>query len=501
MGGGYVAVILIAGHFSARCLSAPDGEILDAAAAHQFRVVEVAPVEDHRVLQGLLDGREVRAAEFLPLGDDDQRIGVGEGTHRALGVFQARVVAEDALRLVHGDRVVGGDGGAGSEEVGDQLTARRFAHVVGIGLEGEAPEREVPALEVVETALDLAAQDVFLGVVGFLDGGQHLEGDVGVVLGGLDQRLDVLGEAGAAVAAAGVEEVVADARVGADALADHLDVGTEHFGEVGEFVHEADARRQHGVGGILGEFGTLDVGDDQAFVVALEGGVEGAHQVDGLVVLGADDDAVGAHEVVDGGAFLEEFGVGNDAVGDVDRTLREFVGDGSLDLGCGADGDRALVDDDLVVGHPAADAARGGKHVLEVGGAVFVGRGADGDELDGAVLHGFLDIGGEVQAAGGNVAADHVLQAGFEDRDAACFEDADLLGIDIETEDIIAHLGQTGAADQTDVTGADDGDFHVDFSLLSCGVVAFIKPTTLLAFPVQVSCRRSMVSREATDSR
>ena len=43
-----------------------------------------------------------------------------------------------------------------------------------------------------------------------------------------------------------------------------------------------------------------------------------------------------------------------------------------------------LVDDDLVVGHVAADVARGGQHVLQVGRAVLVGRRADGDELDGA---------------------------------------------------------------------------------------------------------------------
>jgi hypothetical protein len=83
---------------------------------------------------------------------------------------------------VHGDRVVGGDGGAGGEQVGDQFAARRFAHVVGIGLEGQAPEREVLALEVAETALDLLGQHVLLGIVGFFDGGQHFEGDARIVL-------------------------------------------------------------------------------------------------------------------------------------------------------------------------------------------------------------------------------------------------------------------------------------------------------------------------------
>ena len=162
-------------------------------------------------------------------------------------------------------------------------------------------------------SLILLEQDVLLRVVGCFHRAQHLERHAGIVSGGLDQRLDVLGEAGAAIAAAGVEEVVADARVGADAVTHVFDVGTEHFGQVGEFVHEADARRQHRVGGVLGQLGALDVHDDQAFVVALERGVQRPHQVDGTLVVGADDDAVGTHEVFDGGAFLEEFGIGYDA--------------------------------------------------------------------------------------------------------------------------------------------------------------------------------------------
>ena len=107
--------------------------------------------------------------------------------------------------------------------------------------------------------------------------------------------------------------------------------------------------------------------------------------------------------------------------------LAEFFGNGGVDLVGGADRYRALVDDDFVVGHQAADAARSGKDVLEVGGAVFVGRRADGDELDGAVVDGLVDVGREAQATGGDIAPDHVLQARFVDGNAAGFEDGDLL--------------------------------------------------------------------------
>ncbi len=73
---------------------------------------------------------------------------------------------------------------------------------------------------------------------------------------------------------------------------------------------------------------------------------------------------------------------------------------------------------------------------------------------------GLFDVGGEVQAAGGDVAADHFLQARFVDRNAAFFEDADLFRIDVQAEDVVAHFGQTGATDQTDITGTDNGNFH-----------------------------------------
>ena len=57
-------------------------------------------------------------------------------------------------------------------------------------------------------------------------------------------------------------------------------------------------------------------------------------------------------------------------------------------------------------------------------------------------------------------AANHVLQARFVDRNTAFLKDADLFRIDVQTQDVIADLGQTGTTDQTDITGADNSNFH-----------------------------------------
>ena len=106
---------------------------------------------------------------------------------------------------------------------------------------------------------------------------------------------------------------------------------------------------------------------------ALERRVQSPHEVDGLVVLGADDDAVGPHEVLDRRTFLQEFRVGDDAVGIAAPRLANSVGNGRLDLVGGAHRHRALVHDHLVVGHQAPDVAGCREDVLEVGRAVFVG--------------------------------------------------------------------------------------------------------------------------------
>ena len=59
-------------------LAATDGVVREAQLLHHGRVVEIAAVEDHRRLELLLEVVEVRAAEFLPLRDDRQRIGAFE---------------------------------------------------------------------------------------------------------------------------------------------------------------------------------------------------------------------------------------------------------------------------------------------------------------------------------------------------------------------------------------------------------------------------------------
>src|SRR2546429_9981794 len=54
-------------------LAATDRMVGEAKAAHHGRIVEIAPVENDRRLEDLLQALEIGAPKLLPLGDDGDR--------------------------------------------------------------------------------------------------------------------------------------------------------------------------------------------------------------------------------------------------------------------------------------------------------------------------------------------------------------------------------------------------------------------------------------------
>jgi len=98
---------------------------------------------------------------------------------------------------------------------------------------------------------------------------------------------------------------------------------------VRDFVDVGDLERQKGIGSVLDHLGRGQVtGEErhgaeafragQAFrrgeVLVEQGAVEIGEGVEGLLVLGADDDAVGIEGVKEGRALTQELGVGDDGV-------------------------------------------------------------------------------------------------------------------------------------------------------------------------------------------
>jgi len=104
-----------------------------------------------------------------------------------------------------------------------------------------------------------------------------------ILTGRVDESADILGKAGPAVTAAGIDERVTDATVGADAETYILHIDAKAVTEIGDFVHEGNLGRQHGVAGILGHLGVLDPHEKDAVMVAAEVLVEFVHDLAGPI--------------------------------------------------------------------------------------------------------------------------------------------------------------------------------------------------------------------------
>jgi len=121
------------------------------------------------------------------------------------------------------------------------------------------------------------------------------------------------------------------------------------------------------------------------------------------------------------------------------------VADEGGDPVAGADGDGGFVDDDGEVAIQAgADAAGGLGDVIQVGGAVFVGGGAHGDEDDVGVGDiGLVVVGREGQVVVGQ--GQHGFEVGFVDGGDALFEGFDFFGDEVEAGDLVAEIAEDDA--------------------------------------------------------
>jgi hypothetical protein len=132
----------------------------------------------------------------------------------------------------------------------------RVAHVVGVGLEGEAehPDASCRPRSPPQAAMTLPAMALL--ALSLIDGGlDQPDGRSGVAARSCTRAQGVLREARAAIAGAGVQELGADALVEADAARDLLHVRADGFAEIGHLVDEGDLHGEEGVGRVFDQLG------------------------------------------------------------------------------------------------------------------------------------------------------------------------------------------------------------------------------------------------------
>ena len=186
-----------------------------------------------------------------------------------------------------------------------------------------------------------------------------------------------------------------------------------------------------------------------------------AHELGCLFVLHSYHHAVRFGEIIDSGAFLEEFRIAGHAEGNADAALVELFLHGFLHLGPGAHGHSALSDEKGVFLDVATELAGNFEHIAKVGRDVFIRRGAYGREDDIGIVDAGGKAGGEKQASCLSILQHHFLETRFIDGHDTLLEVLDFLFVDVYTGNGVTHFCEASATDQAYVACAYHCDIHI----------------------------------------
>ena len=278
-----------------------------------------------------------------------------------------------------------------------------------------------------------------------------------MVLSGLDERGRIFRKARAAEARPRMQELRADPVIEANPTGHILNVGPYPLGQIRHLVDEGDLGREEGIGRVFDELGRAAAGVENGPSVEIEWPIDLGHHLACPFIIGADHDAIGMLEVLNGGTLAEEFRIGHD--GDVG--IRPHFMDDARDLVAGAHRHRRFGDDHRETINRLGDLARGRVDVGEIGMTVPApGRRADRNENCIGRSNGLCQLQREDEAPGPRVARDELIEPGLEDRRFANAQERDFFRVLVDANDLVAEIGKTGARDKPHIAGADHCDLH-----------------------------------------
>ena len=135
-----------------------------------------------------------------------------------------------------------------------------------------------------------------------------------------------------------MQEIAADAVVETHAARHLLHVGADLLAQIGDLVDEGDLGGKEGVGRVFDQLGGAPADIDDRRRVEIKRPVDFRDHGARPRIVGADHDAVGMLEILDRGAFAQEFRIGDDldiGVGPRSRRMRSIsspVPTGTVDL-------------------------------------------------------------------------------------------------------------------------------------------------------------------------
>ena len=254
-----------------------------------------------------------------------------------------------------------------------------------------------------------------------------------------------------------MQELRPDAIVEPDAARDLLHVGADFFAQIGDLVDEGDLGGQERVGRVFDQLGGAAAGVEHRRLVEKERAIDLGHDVLRTLVLDADDNAVGMLEIMNGGAFPQEFRVGHHR----ELSVGAQIANDALDLVTGADRDGRLGDDDREGFQPRGDLAGRPVNIRQVGMSVAApGRRADRNEHGGSAVQSVGQARGERQPPLPHVRCHELLEARLVDRDLAGIERVNLAGLLVDAGDLMTKICNAGPGNEADIARPDHRNSH-----------------------------------------
>jgi hypothetical protein len=196
----------------------------------------------------------------------------------------------------------------------------------------------------------------------------------------------------------------------------------------------ANLRSQESIRGVLDHLGCAQIGDHDR---GAQRQVQLGNFLGRFGIQRTQYGPVRLHKIPDCGPFAQKLRAGDYGEGD---GFRLAAGNDLCNPVAGADGHRGLVDNNHRRAHIFGDAARGGRHVPEVGFSIDAGgRAYCNKSKFGAGQR--LGVGGcECEPAGAHVPCNQFFQPRFVDRHFAAFQACDPFLADIQGDHAIAQV-------------------------------------------------------------
>ena len=177
--------------------------------------------------------------------------------------------------------------------------------------------------------------------------------------------------------------------------------------------------------------------------------------------------------VLNGVTLPQELGI-RDHVEQIAGAGSHHVLDERTEPVAGADRDRALRHDDVVVVQVLRNGERNGPDGAHVGMPVGAGRRAHADEDDVGGVNGCGELVGKAQVALGEPAFEELIQTRLVERGDARPELSELRRIRLDADDLVAHVGQAGRHHRPHIAASNyrNAFTHIEFRsilrLVSC---------------------------------